>query len=103
MCTNQEPLLIVCIISVLLPSHRTYKLQCPAAISVTANREKEKLVVLKVVSDHNHDVSSEIFKRYPEQRRLDLATEALATTMLDLKVKVKSIQDHIQSQVTFGL
>ena len=45
-------------------------MQCPSMVYVSVNRDLDKLVVHKVVSNHNHIIYSKVFKQYPEQRRL---------------------------------
>ena len=74
-------------------------MQCPSMVYVSVNRDLDKLVVHKVISDHNHMISSETFKQYPEQRRLKGPAIQKVEEMLALKVKVKLLQDHLQKQV----
>ena len=35
----------------------SFKINCPAEIYVSADRKKDKLVILKAETEHNHDVS----------------------------------------------
>ena len=74
-------------------------MKCPAAIIVHVNHEKTKLVITKNVSEHNHELSKEIFQLYPEQRRLDEETTEMVKRMLEEGVKCKTIRDHILQQV----
>ncbi|XP_014677048.1 PREDICTED: uncharacterized protein LOC106816920 [Priapulus caudatus] len=39
------------------PNQRSFKTECPSELSVSANRKKDKMVVLKFVDEHNHEIS----------------------------------------------
>ena len=64
-------------------------MQCPSMVYVSVDRDLDKLVVHKVVSSHNHIISSKVFKQYPEQRRLKGQAIQKVEEMHALKVKVK--------------
>ena len=74
-------------------------MQCPSMVYVSVNRDLDKLVVHKVVRNHNHIIYSKVFKQYPEQRRLKGQAIQKVEEMLALLVKVKLLQDHLQKQV----
>ena len=44
----------------------TFESACPAYIFVTAVRKTGKLLIQEFKADHNHEISKEIFERYPE-------------------------------------
>jgi len=46
------------------------KIQCPAHIKVSANREQQQLVVTHVELQHNHEVSTAVYYHYPENHCL---------------------------------
>lgn len=78
---------------------RSFKMQCPAMVYVSVDRNQDKLIVQKMVTDHNHQVSRDVFRKYPEQRQISRKQKELVETMLGMKVKVKFLQDHIQAEV----
>ena len=86
---------MICIDSVF----RSYKTECPAEIYVSADRDKNKLVIQRMVIEHNHEVSSKAFQLYPEQRRLSTEAQDEVKRMLESGVKVSHIRDHFREQV----
>ena len=75
---------------------RSFKILCQAELYVAVDRTIGKLVVQKNTTEHNHETGEDVFMRYPEQRRLHGSTEHLAKTMLNVRVKVKILQEHLQ-------
>lgn len=52
------------------PNQRTLKLSCPAMVVIAARRSRQLLEITKLNLEHNHEVSSEIYRSYPESQRL---------------------------------
>jgi hypothetical protein len=50
---------------------RTYKTGCEMAFTVSVDRVKDRLVIGKGCFVHNHEVSHNTYRSYPENRRLD--------------------------------
>lgn len=60
------------------------------------DRVADKLVVQKFIKDHNHEVDGELFKLYPEQRRLSDNQRKDVEVKLGLGVKVNVLQKHVE-------
>lgn len=52
------------------PNQRTMKLSCPATVVIAARRLRQLLEITKLNLEHNHEVSSEMYRSYPESQRL---------------------------------
>ena len=74
-------------------------MKCPAKVYASVDRKEGCFIVHQLDTDHNHQISRDIFNKYPEQRKLGGKEKELVETMLGMKVKVKLLQDHIQTQV----
>ena len=56
-------------------------------------------MILKMVKEHNHELSKEAYMQYPEQRRLDKDMLEKVKGWLESGVKCRTICNHIMEQV----
>ncbi|XP_061196045.1 uncharacterized protein LOC133204337 [Saccostrea echinata] len=82
----------------LRPNQSSFKQECKARLFLSINKDKTKLVVQTLITAHNHEVSKDAFKHYPEQRRLSEVKKREVETMLQLGVKVKYLKEHVEKQ-----
>ena len=75
---------------------RTFKMNCPVHITASVDRDGEKLVVLDVNLDHNHDTNAFIAATYPENRRLDTTERRACAALLDLGVSVSRVRSLLK-------
>ena len=50
--------------------YSSFKIGCTAELYASVDRVTCEFVVRKLVTDHNHMVSPEVYERYPENRRV---------------------------------
>ncbi|XP_064485129.1 uncharacterized protein ZSWIM9-like [Ornithodoros turicata] len=65
---------------------RTMKKLCPATVVIAARRATQQLEVTKMDLSHNHDINGEIYRSYPECRRLTSADKEYVQPLLELGV-----------------
>ena len=61
--------------------YSTYKNGCTAELYASVDKATCEFVVRKLVTEHNHIVSSEVYQRYPENRQM--TTEEKAVRVAD--------------------
>ena len=77
---------------------RTFKKECPAQLYVSSDRKSGQLVVKKLNTDHNHEVSSDLKMMYPSQRRLEGDLLETAKTLTQLRTDVKVLREYLQTK-----
>ena len=73
---------------------RTTKLKCPALITCSSSRTEQKFIIKEVSLQHNHEVSDDLFKHYPENRLLTPSLQPL----VDLHVRPTLLQHVLQNK-----
>ena len=79
----------------------SYKTECPAEIYLSVDRNKNKLIIRRMVTEHNHLVSREVFQRYQEQRCLSKEMEEKVKTWFKQGLTNKEIYSYIMNEVTY--
>lgn len=69
---------------------------CPAYVSFLASKCGQKLEVITVCNEHNHEVSEEHMKLVPQNRKLDIHIKKEVLEMLQLNVDKKLVLEYIQ-------
>jgi len=72
--------------------YRTFKMNCPVHITASVDQDCEKLLILDVNLDHNHDTNAFIAAAYPENRHLGTTERRVCATLLDLGVSVSRVR-----------
>lgn len=75
---------------------RSIRSNCPAYVSFLASKCGQKLEVISVCNEHNHEVSAEHMKLMPQNRKLDIHVKKEVLEMLQLNIDKKLVLEYIQ-------
>lgn len=75
---------------------RSIRSNCPAYVSFLASKCGQKLEVISVCNEHNHEVSEEHMKLMPQNRKLDIHIKKEVLEMLQLNIDKKLVLEYIQ-------
>ena len=73
------------------------KQECPCHITLSANRKKDRLIVIKSHKVHSHETSGDLYKCYPVNRRLTEDEQDTAEMLLNLNVPARKINEVLRS------
>ncbi|KAG8176002.1 hypothetical protein JTE90_006999 [Oedothorax gibbosus] len=74
----------------------TLKIDCPAHIYLRATPDGRNLEIRSLNVSHNHEISEELFRHLPQQRKLPPEVREQAKVLLDLDVNKKLLQQKLQ-------
>ncbi|XP_070380684.1 uncharacterized protein [Dermacentor albipictus] len=80
------------------PNQRTIKKDCPVKLVLAARRATQQLEITALNLQHNHEVSSEIYKAYPECRRLATEELSFVQPLMELNVPPSMIVQKVKEQ-----
>ena len=74
----------------------SFRQYCPFEIYLSLSQCGQKLEVVKVHDEHNHQISRELYNHFPRQRRLDGQNKEEVKEAIRLKANKKLIQQKIE-------
>uniref|UniRef100_A0A1X7VRL7 ZSWIM1/3 RNaseH-like domain-containing protein n=1 Tax=Amphimedon queenslandica TaxID=400682 RepID=A0A1X7VRL7_AMPQE len=77
--------------------HKYILKYCPFQIKLRLSPDGNKLVIQDIFGQHNHSLSSDVFRHMPKQRRLDKDTMESTSHVLSFKANKKMVQNHVIS------
>ncbi|KAG1683753.1 Zinc finger SWIM domain-containing protein 3 [Nymphon striatum] len=77
-------------------SEYTYRAGCESFVQIRYSKESQKLVIVNLNLEHNHDVTEETYQFLPKCRRLDEKERTEVEKILKTKSNKKIIQNHIR-------
>ncbi|XP_065291475.1 uncharacterized protein [Dermacentor albipictus] len=80
------------------PNQRTMKKDCPVKLVLAARRATQQLEITALNLQHNHEVSIEIYKAYPECRRLATEELSFVQPLMELNVPPSMIVQKLKEQ-----
>lgn len=80
------------------PHQRTMKKECPAKVVLAARRASQQLEITAINLDHNHEISSEIYKTYPECRQLNAEEVNFVVPLMELNVQPSLIVEKLRQE-----
>ncbi|KAG0430941.1 hypothetical protein HPB47_022240 [Ixodes persulcatus] len=81
------------------PHQRTMKRDCPAKVVVAARRSGvQQLEITELKTEHNHEVSYEIFRTYPECRQLSAEEVDFVKPLMELNVLPSLIVEKLKER-----
>uniref|UniRef100_A0A0K8RJX5 ZSWIM3 N-terminal domain-containing protein n=1 Tax=Ixodes ricinus TaxID=34613 RepID=A0A0K8RJX5_IXORI len=80
------------------PHQRTRKNDCPAKVVLAARRARQQLEITELKVEHNHEVSPEIFRTYPECRQLNAEEINFVKSLRELNVRPSLIVEKLREQ-----
>ncbi|KAI0237190.1 hypothetical protein LSAT2_012337 [Lamellibrachia satsuma] len=75
---------------------QTLRRHCQAGVKLGLSEDYQQLVVKKVETVHNHEVSEEVYQHLPRQRRIDPEHLLMAEDMMQLKSNKKLLNIRLQ-------
>lgn len=80
------------------PNQSTRKNDCPAKVVLAARRACQQLEITELKVEHNHEVSHEIFRTYPECRQLNAEEIDFVKSLMELNVRPSLIAEKLREQ-----
>ncbi|CAN8008465.1 unnamed protein product [Ixodes pacificus] len=80
------------------PHQSTRKKDCPAKVVLAARRACQQLEITELKVEHNHEVSPEIFRTYPECRQLNAEEINFVKSLMELNVPPSLIVEKLREQ-----
>lgn len=74
------------------------KKECPAKVVLAARRASQQLEITAINLDHNHEISSEIYKTYPECRQLNAEEVNFVVPLMELNVQPSLIVEKLRQE-----
>uniref|UniRef100_A0A1X7TS70 Uncharacterized protein n=1 Tax=Amphimedon queenslandica TaxID=400682 RepID=A0A1X7TS70_AMPQE len=78
-------------------STQTFQKECPFELKLRASVDGNFLEVRDFNESHNHEITRELFKQLPTQRKLSAQEQASARHLLSLKANKKMVQDNLSA------
>ncbi|XP_061588346.1 uncharacterized protein LOC133452753 [Cololabis saira] len=80
------------------PFQHSLRMGCPVIIKIRYDRTVNKLVVSKVVEEHNHPVSAQLFQKYAQNRRPNAQERQEIEKLLELKVSAATLKGFVNDR-----
>ncbi|XP_068228108.1 uncharacterized protein [Palaemon carinicauda] len=73
------------------PHQSTFRADCPFQLKLRYSDDGRRLVITKYVSEHNHEISKQLYNLLPAQRRLDHSDKDRAAEKLKVRANRKMV------------
>ncbi|XP_012287518.1 uncharacterized protein LOC105703558 isoform X2 [Orussus abietinus] len=78
------------------PICRSIRTNCPAHIMLRASKDGTKLEVTSVNNEHNHEISEELFKNLPQERKLCGEIKQEVQDLMQLHIDRKRLKEYVR-------
>ncbi|XP_011687542.1 PREDICTED: uncharacterized protein LOC105449840 [Wasmannia auropunctata] len=75
---------------------QSIRTNCPAHIMVRASKDGTKLEVTSVNNEHNHEISEDLFKRLPQERKLCGEIKQEVQDLMQLHIDRKRLKEYVR-------
>ncbi|XP_066587570.1 uncharacterized protein [Prorops nasuta] len=75
---------------------QTIRTNCPAHIMLRASKDGTKLEVTSVNNEHNHEISEELFKNLPQERKLCGEIKQEVQDLMQLHIDRKRLKEYVR-------
>ncbi|XP_057326663.1 uncharacterized protein LOC130668401 isoform X1 [Microplitis mediator] len=75
---------------------QSIRTNCPAHIMLRASKDGTKLEVTSVNNEHNHEISEELFKKLPQERKLCGEMKREVQELMQLHIDRKRLKEYIR-------
>ncbi|KAF7997233.1 hypothetical protein HCN44_005510 [Aphidius gifuensis] len=75
---------------------QSIRTNCPAHIMLRASKDGTKLEVTGVNNEHNHEISEELFKKLPQERKLCGALKEEVQDLMQLHIDRKRLKEYVR-------
>ncbi|KAH0564531.1 uncharacterized protein LOC123272494 [Cotesia glomerata] len=75
---------------------QSIRTNCPAHIMLRASKDGNKLEVTSVNNDHNHEISEELFKKLPQERKLCGEMKQEVQELMQLHIDRKRLKEYVR-------
>ncbi|XP_012536581.1 uncharacterized protein LOC105836828 [Monomorium pharaonis] len=75
---------------------QSIRTNCPAHIMVRASKDGTKLEVTSVNNEHNHEISEDLFKKLPQERKLCGEIKEEVQDLMQLHIDRKRLKEYVR-------
>ncbi|XP_028982620.1 uncharacterized protein LOC107048304 [Diachasma alloeum] len=75
---------------------QSIRTNCPAHIMLRASKDGNKLEVTSVNNEHNHEISEELFKQLPQERKLCGEIKQEVQDLMQLHIDRKRLKEYVR-------
>ncbi|XP_046416310.1 uncharacterized protein LOC124300286 isoform X2 [Neodiprion virginianus] len=75
---------------------QSIRTNCPAHIMLRASKDGKKLEVTSVNNEHNHEISEELFKNLPQERKLCGEIKQEVQDLMQLHIDRKRLKEYVR-------
>lgn len=75
---------------------QSIRTNCPAHIMLRASKDGTKLEVTGVNKEHNHEISEELFKKLPQERKLSGSLKEEVQDLMTMGIDRKKVKDYVR-------